>query len=199
LGHGWQAQKGQRSPCHTEKTAPYEIKRHGRQIVLKHQEQPNRWGCMYYSTWAITGDNRFLEDTSDVSTMWFKTRVIDLGYLWVVLYIHPWRQPLESDAWAGFWTLEPDQYNALLVTIQNPTSSIMHQVAVECHHDHIMVSDSAMPELQKFSHAEFLETQYAQALEIAVILDKADVAEFDQPGAEFFARVEPEMVELVTL
>jgi hypothetical protein len=167
--------------------------------MLKHLEQPNRWGCMYYSTWAVTGDERFLEDTSNVSTMRFKSRVIDLGYLWVVLYIHPWRQALEREAWAGFWTLEPDQYNALLVTIQNPSSSIMHQVALECYSDHIMVSDSAMPELQKFSHAEFLESQYAQAFEIAVILDKQDVAEFDQPGQEFFARVSENALEVETL
>jgi hypothetical protein len=167
--------------------------------MLKHLEQPNRWGCMYCSTWAVTGDERFLEDTSDVSTMRFKTRVIDLGYLWVVLYIHPWRQPIERDAWAGFWNLEPDQFNALLVTIQNPTSSIMHQVALECYPDHVMVSDSAMSDLQKFTHAEFLETQYAQALEIAVILDKEDVAEFDQPGAEFFAREHFAKLEVETL
>jgi hypothetical protein len=126
--------------------------------------------------------------------------VTDLGYLWVVLYIHPWRKPIERGAWFGFWSgLSFDEYNALLVTIQNPTSSIMHQVALECYRDYITVSDSAMPELQKFSHAEFLETQYAHALEIAVILDKQDVAEFDQPGAEFFARVEPENLEVVTL
>lgn len=168
--------------------------------MLKHQEQPNRWGCMYYSAWAATHDKRFLEDANDVSTMRFKSRVTDLGYLWVVLYIHPWRQTIERDAWAGFWTnLETDQYNALLVTIQDSNSSIMHQVALECYDDHIMVSDSGMSELQKFSHTEFLETQYARALEIAVILDKTDIAQFDRPGTEFFARVTENALEFETM
>jgi hypothetical protein len=172
------------------------------EIMLKHLKQPNKWGCMYYSAFALTGDKRWLEYETNISPVAFLAHVGKLGYALKTIFVEPNHfSNLEKYAVGlSFWqsccqSLEKDAYAPMLVTLGELELGLGHQVAICVTPDDVMISDSSKPEVIILIHEDFLESKYAQAVEISILMTFEEALEYQQDGQVYFAKQHLEKLE----
>jgi hypothetical protein len=155
--------------------------------MLKHQRQPNKWGCMYYSAFALTGDKRWLEYETNISPVAFLAHVGKLGYTLRTIFVNPKQFNVDRDFWQSVWqSLEPGAYAPMLVTLGELELGLGHQVAICVTPDDVRISDSSKPEVIILIHEDFLESKYAQAVEISILMTFEEALEYQQDGQEYF-------------
>jgi hypothetical protein len=149
---------------------------------------------MYHAAYALTGDHRWFENQENVSTVMFLVDAAKLGYVFRTIYLHTdnWvvevGKPIDSSYWltlAG--SLEPEEYADMLVSIvPNQEHDLMHMVAVRFYSYFVQVSDSAQPEPLEYTLNDFLESKYAQAVEVAVLMTFTECESYAKTGQAFY-------------
>ncbi len=158
---------------------------------LHHKKQPN-YGCLYHSAYALTGDDRFLEDIGNTNPMRLQIRAQELGYVRVHFFVH-------ADGFTNsrgylkhlIGTVEAGEYLPFLLAYQ-PTKREhqmveLHVVAVHVYPDHLLVSDSSKDAIQHWEVDEFLESEYAKPIVLSWLEDMAGVANYDLDMAAVIA------------
>jgi hypothetical protein len=161
--------------------------------MLRHLKQPNKWGCMYYSAFALTGDERWLEYETNISPVAFLAHVAKLGYVLKTIFVVPndftsvEKFAVDPNFWQSVWqSLEKDAYAPMLVTLGELELGLGHQVAICVTPDDVMISDSSKPEVIILIHEDFLESKYAQAAEVSILMTFEEALEYQQDGQEYF-------------
>lgn len=143
-------------------------------VFLHHCKLKGRWGCMYHSLYAVSGDESLLDEEvlSDVSDMRWRVRALQLGFLIQPWYVHP-SETCEPEDWRGLTDqLPPHAHVALLVSMpSHKLNGERHQVAVLLRGSgEVSVSDSSMDGLIDYDSEEaFLASRYAVAFSIEVL------------------------------
>ena len=150
---------------------------------------------MYYSAFAITGDKRWLEYQTNISPVAFLAHVGKLGYVLKTIFVEPnhfsssEKFAVAPSFWQSCWqSLEKDAYAPMLVTLGELELGLGHQVAICVTPDDVMISDSSKPEVIILIHEDFLDSKYAQAVEISILMTFEEALEYQQDGQEYFAK-----------
>jgi hypothetical protein len=164
--------------------------------MLKHLKQSNRWGCMYYSAFAITGDKRWLEYQTNIAPFAFLGHAGRLGYVLRSIYVDPLgysgieKYSVEPSFWGSVKAslTDPTEYAPMLITVGELEEGLMHQVAIALTQDFVLVSDSALESTIEFTYEAFLESKYSRAIEINVLMTFDEAIGYEVNGQEYFAK-----------
>lgn len=145
-----------------------------------HRQQHGQVGCLYHSTYALTGEESLLVHAEDPSAARFYVRLAELGLMAFTLWCADPPHPCTP---ASFWerlrerftqdNVTEQRHAPLLVSIPGATEGWLHQVAllIPAHPDEdtAHVSDSNFPEPLSTSWAAFLQSQYACAHRVEML------------------------------
>ncbi len=140
-------------------------------MTLHHQKQPERFGCLYHALYAITGDERALQYTEDISELRFHARAVQLGYLLLPLYVCD--APLGGRFGMGWWDALRARVPAaeplpVMVSIEQRHDPRVHHVVALClrHDGPVTVSDSSADTFLTLDWHTFQASPYARAFRV---------------------------------
>lgn len=151
-----------------------------REFTLTHRKQDeDEHCCFHYACYALTQDQYFLREEvkQDVSSIRSFIRLHHRGWVSFPIYDHV-QEPMGEAEWD--WLLNhllPDEYGATRMLITYPWShevqgSGKHTVAGLLFHSEelgarmMAICDSCRDGIRKFLIPDFLETRYAEAVQI---------------------------------
>jgi hypothetical protein len=165
---------------------------------LHHKKQPNGYGCLYHSAYALTGDVRFLEGIRNANPFRLQVRAQELGFVRVHFFVHQdgytdnrgYIKHLMSE-------VEANEYLPMLLTYRPAKRQLtdLHVVAVHIQSSHVMVSDSNKDAIQCYDYDEFLESEYAKPIVLSWLESFEQMAAYDldvpsAQAAEHLAKLE---------
>lgn len=140
--------------------------------MLHHKKQPETWGCIYYSLYALTGEESLLQHAHDLSEPRALLQLHQLGYALLPIHISrlfPVYAP--SSIWDRLLEQAGPNTFLLSVTVDGIKPGTRHAVALELGAGKVEVSDSALPNGPiTYIPEQFKLSRYAQALEVSVLM-----------------------------
>lgn len=148
---------------------------------LRHRPQAALYGCMYHALYALTGDEGWLAHVDDFSEPRWLARIQAEGGAVLVYYADllldtrtppMWWDALRAIIPADGQGGRPTTHMPLLATVDG-LSGRRHLVALALPvvgRDDVHISDSALPDLQVLTWAEFQASPYARASRVEQII-----------------------------
>lgn len=142
--------------------------------MLHHKSQPLLYGCLYHATYAVTGDESWLEHTEDVSQPRWHARLHAAGLMVMTYWSNEvLEQPCPVEFWhelRGRFAALPGEHThiPLLVTVKGlSVGTHLVAVALPVREDHpVIISDSAKDTQWEMQLDDFLLSPWAAALAV---------------------------------